>query len=126
MTKKEKFNNGINNIKSGINGAINGALATTVAISVLGALAHIGPMLGDTNLSSDYSLKHRFETAYSFNTPEKHKYYHATPVINGYYGETEKERYLASPFATYGAIAMGAAVGAAAFIADEKRKQKQR
>lgn len=128
MTMKEKFNRGAQKIKDSVNGAVTGAFAVAIVIPALGLLAHIAPTFGDVYLEGDYSLKNRFETAYSFNTPEEHKYYHATPVINGYGADTTKERYLASPFATYGAIALGAMAGAAGAIAiaEEKRKQNQR
>lgn len=128
MAMKEKFNRGATMIKNGVTGAVKGAFVVAVAVPTLGLLAHIAPTFGDVNLGNDYSLKNRFETAYSFNTPEQHKYYHATPVVNGYNTETTKERYMASPYATYGVIALGAMAGAAGAVAfaEEKRKQNQR
>lgn len=131
MVKKNIFKRATSAVKYGTIGAIGGALTTTVAISVLGAAAH---MLGyiSEDRRDNYSLKNRFETAYCLDTPENHKYYYATPIINGYeYGDLEsKEYYLASPYATYGTTAAGAVAGAillgGAGIVLAKRKENSR
>lgn len=95
---------------SAISGGVS-ALGMAIAIPVLGLAGHMVKYIGDSFLDN-YSLKNRFETAYSFNTPEDHKYYRETPVINGYEAETRKEPYLASPYATYGLIALAGLGGA--------------
>lgn len=83
----------------------------------------------DTQTGSDYSLSHRFETAFSFNTPEEHKYYHATSgywdATNGFDAETSKERYLASPWATYPILAALALMGTKAARTEEEKKRNQ-
>lgn len=131
MVKKNTFKRAAYAVKYGTIGAIGGALATTVAISIFGVVAHgLGYIGEDTR--SNYSLKSRFETAYCLDTPENHKYYYATPIINGYaYGDMEtKEYYLASPYATYGTTAAGAIAGAillgGAGIVLAKRKENTR
>lgn len=131
MVKKNIFKRATSAVKYGTIGAIGGALVTTVAISVLGVAAHGLGYIGDEE-RNNYSLKNRFETAYCLNTPENHKYYYATPIINGYEHEEmeSKEYYLASPYATYGTTAAGAVAGAillgGAGIVLAKRKEKTR
>ena len=85
-------------------------LGTALLVPVLGVLAHIGGgTLTDASLHN-YSLKNRFETAYSFNTPEEHKSYYYT--MDAFYpDEYHKTYYLASPYATYGVIALGGLAG---------------
>ena len=114
---------------SAISGGVS-ALGMAIAIPVLGLAGHMVKYIGDSSLDN-YSLKNRFETAYSFKTPESHKYYYETPIINGYEAPTSKEPYWASPYATYGLIALaglgGALVGGkirAEVIKNENEKRK--
>ena len=130
MTVKEKFTRGLHAVKYGTIGAISGALLMGgVIIPVGGLVAHGAKYAGEETLAG-YSLRNRFETAYSFNTPESHKYYYSTPIVNGYAQETCKEEYFASPYATYGATAGAGLAGAillgGAGIVMAKRKEKQR
>ena len=131
MKAKNVFRRAAYAIKYGTMGAIGGTLVTTAAISVLGVAAHSVGYISEERCDN-YSLKNRFETAYCFNTPEKHKYYYSTPIINGYeYSELEsKEYYLASPYATYGTTAAGTITGAVllggAGIVLAKRKENER
>ena len=130
MKTRNKFRRAAYGLKYGTLGAVSGALAASIVIPILGLAVHGVRYLGDENLGNDYSLKHRFETAYCFDTPNEHKYYHTTPIYNGYSGETVLESYAASPYATYGATAFLAAsaafAGAGAGIAMAKEKEKQR
>ena len=100
-------------VKHGTLGALGGVLVTSVAIPVMGLAAHGVKYMSDEQLSG-YSLKNRFETAYCFDTPQEHKYYYSTPIVNGYsQGEYKtKEKYLASPYATYGTMALSGLAGA--------------
>ncbi len=129
MTVKEQFKRGLAAIKGGAYGAVVCTMMMGAAIPVGGVLAHgARSLLSDDYLHNNYSLKHRFETAYSFDTPEAHKYYTCTPTINGYSQETEQQRYLASPYATYGTMAFaglaGAVLGGGAALAATKRRQR--
>lgn len=130
MTMKKKFVRGLHAIKYGTIGAISSAmLMGGIIIPAGGLVAHGAKSISDENLTN-YSLSNRFETAYSFNTPESHKYYYSTPVVNGYNQETRKERYLASPYTTYGATIGAGLAGAillgGAGIAMAKRKEQQK
>lgn len=65
----------------------------------------------------EYSLKHRFETACSFNTPEEHKTYVVYEPIfrdgSWEHGQGEKVPYWpASPYMTYGAMLAAGLIGA--------------
>ena len=100
-----------NILKVGTIGGLVSAASMALIIPILGLAVHGVKYFGDDSLKN-YSLKNRFETAYSFNTPEDHKYYRETPVINGYEVGTRKEPYLASPYATYGLIALAGLGGA--------------
>ena len=130
MKKNNKFNRALHAIKYGTLGAVAGTiLVGGIIIPAGGLAAHGVKYLGDQRLQN-YSLKNRFETAYSFNTPESHKYYDSTPVINGYEQDTVKEAYLASPYATYGATGAAGIAGAillgGAGLALAKRKENQK
>lgn len=95
---------------SAIGGAVS-AIGIAVVIPALGLLAHFSKYASDSDVRQ-YSLKNRSEVAYSFNTPDEHKYYYETPYYNGYAGDSQKEYYLASPYATYGTIAAFGLAGA--------------
>lgn len=98
-------------LKTGAFSGLVSALSVAMIIPVLGFAGHMVRYAGDCHLDN-YSLKNRFETAYSFKTPESHKYYYETPIINGYEAPTSKEPYWASPYATYGLIALAGLGGA--------------
>lgn len=108
-------------IKETIKGFVFGA----AAVPALGLVAHAIHYAGEDWLYDDYSLSHRFETAYSFNTPESHKQYTYQPVINGYSnGEPEKTTYLAHPLVMW-PLTLGAGIaGAVGALSEEKRKQE--
>ena len=131
MTHKNLFRRAKHAIKYGTVGAVGGTLLATVAIPAMGLVAHGMGYLGDDSLDN-YSIKNRFETAYCFDTPESHRYYYQTPIINGYeHGDKQtKEPYLASPYATYGATAAAGIAGAVlmggAGIVLAKRKENER
>ena len=128
---KKKFNRAASAIKHGAQGALAGVLTTATIIPIMGLAAHGLKYLGDEKLEN-YSLKNRFETAYHFDTPSEHKYYYSTPVISGYEAEgaREYEYYLASPYATYGAMALGGIASAIAMggagLAMAKRRENER
>ncbi len=128
---KKNFKRASSAVKYGTLGALGGTLATAIIIPIMGLAAHGVKYLGDEKLEN-YSLKNRFETAYSFNTPKEHKYYYSTPVINGYEKdhETTREYYLASPYATYSVMALGGLTGAIALggagIILAKRRENER
>ena len=131
MTIKTKFNRAIHAVKYGTIGAVAGTiLMGGIIIPAGGLIVHGTKYLGDQRLHSDYSLSNRFETAYSFKTPESKKYYHTDPVINGYTQDTVKEKYFASPYATYGATGAAGIAGAillgGASLAIAKRKENQK
>lgn len=75
-------------------------------VPAAGLLAHMGGAIHPYAESEDYSLKHRYECAYSFNTPEEHKHYTVTswdtPEFDGI--PDQKKSYLASPWAMYPAM----------------------
>ncbi|MBE6461864.1 MAG: hypothetical protein E7006_03425 [Alphaproteobacteria bacterium] len=131
MTIKNKFNRAVQTIKWGSIGAVVNTVIMAAVIPVGGLFAHgAREFLSDDYMHPDYSLKNRFETAYSFKTPDAHKYYHSTPMINGYSQGIVQEKYLASPYATYGALCGAGLAGAiflgAAGLAAAKRKENQR
>lgn len=130
MTMKDLFRRATYAVKYGTIGAISGTLVATITIPTLGLVAHGAQYLGEAYIHGDYSLKNRFETAYSFKTPDAHKYYHYTPYMNGYSQDSERTRYLASPYATYGTTAAAGIAGAillgGAGIALAKRKENER
>lgn len=106
-------------------------------VPLMGVGAHIGNSIFAEGLS-DHSLHDRFETAYSFKTPEAHKYYYETRSLrldelfyaddetweNG--GEyIEERRYLASPWATYPAMLAFGLLGISMGAANEKGKRNK-
>lgn len=76
-------------------GVVSAGCVAAAILSVMGLAAHGAGYLLNNNLDN-YSLKNRFETAYSFKTPETHKYYY----VNG--GDVEK--YAMTPYGTYGTM----------------------
>lgn len=107
-------------IKSKVNGFIIGA----AMVPLMGVGAHIMAQLGDGNVGDDYSLHNRFETAYSFNTPDAHKTYTFVPC--GEDSALQTFNYMASPWATYPAMLAFGLLGAhtlAKFEEDEKRRK---
>ena len=96
-------------------GVCSGVL-TAAMLAAMGLVAHGTGYVINRNIS-DYSLKHRFETAYNFNAPESHKYYY----VNG--GTAEK--YAMTPYGMYGII--GAFAGAQrSVIGSQKIKNKEK
>ncbi|MBD5391433.1 hypothetical protein HDR66_01350 [bacterium] len=107
--KKDKFNQ----IRLGFIGGLVGTIGAAGLVSMGGLVAHGVGFVDDRDLD-DYSLRHRFESAYCVDVPESHKYYTAS-YYDQVKGETvtKQERYLASPWFTYPAIAAyGALLGA--------------
>jgi len=100
------------------------AAFSAVAIPILGLGVHVFRYMGNADLSN-YSLKNRFETAYSFKTPNSHKHYMLNPKLY-MYDDYEPRPYLASPYATYGAILLFGLAGAASGAKSEKRKIKEK
>lgn len=100
------------NLKTTIQGALCGALTALIVVPFMVLLAHIVVLFDSVELYG-YSLENRFEVAYCFNVPDTHTYYYSTPVINGYVKdhETTRERYMASPYITYGLIILGSVTG---------------
>ena len=134
MNKKDiktNFKRASSAVKYGTLGALGGTLATAIIIPIMGLAAHGIKYFGDEDLDG-YSLKNRFETAYCFDTPEKNKYYYSTPIEYGYAldYDTTREYYLASPYATYGAMALGGLTGAIALggagVVLAKRRENER
>ena len=97
--------------KEGVKTGFITAVGVAAAISALGVCAHLLPYVRDQKLDN-YSLKNRFETAYSFKTPESNKYFYVTPSnVAGKNVDAMRERYLASPYATYSLIALLSMLG---------------
>ena len=102
--------------KTKLKGFVRGALL----VPALGVAAH-ACMGGLSNnyyrfnwpTDEEYSLKYRFETAYSFNTPAEHKTYTTWDYIyRDGQREGHKTPYLASPYATYPAMVLCGLIGA--------------
>lgn len=112
-----------------MNAKAKGFIKGALLVPMLGLVAHgvMGlassnyeiNMHADWNVPTDdsYSLKHRFETAYSFNTPENHKtytYYNPTwhdGMLD--HGQGEQVPYWpTSPYVTYGAMLACGLLGA--------------
>lgn len=125
MSKKNLFGRATDALKEGAKGALSGIVATAIVVPIMGLAAHGVRYMSDERLDG-YSLKNRFETAYCFNTPKKHKYYYSTPVMFGYVAESEtvRESYLASPYATYGIIGLGGVAGAGLALAGRRKKER--
>ncbi len=125
MSKKNLFGCATDALKEGVKGALSGVIATVVVVPIMGLVAHGVKYMSDERLDG-YSLRNRFETAYCFNTPNEHKYYYSTPVIFGYEaeGDTVRESYLASPYATYGIIGLGGVAGAGLALAGRRKKER--
>lgn len=125
MSKKNLFGSAMDALKEGAKGALSGVVATAIVVPIMGLAAHGVKYMSDERLDG-YSLKNRFETAYCFNTPKEHKYYYSTPVIFGYEadGDTVRESYLASPYATYGIIGFGGLAGAGLALAGRRKKER--
>lgn len=123
MNTKEKFLNGVNTVKHTVLGAATLGTVTCAGISALGVAGHVAtPLLAEAHLGNDYSLKNRFKTAYCFDATEEEKHYDYIT----WYGEYETARYVAHPIATYGVIAMGALLGAAAGAANAREENEER
>lgn len=124
MTVAKKFENAINIVKNGVIGAVQGTLIAAAVIPALGVAAHVAGYASE-DTRTNYSLKNRFETAYCFDTPDAHKYYNVTPVVNGYSADEQiKERYMASPYTTYGTMAVAGMIGAIAMAGAANRKER--
>ena len=87
----------------GIFSGVCSGVLTAAMLAAMGLVAHGTGYVINRNIS-DYSLKHRFETAYNFNAPESHKYYY----VNG--GTAEK--YAMTPYGMYGIIGAFAGISA--------------
>ena len=114
-----------NILKVGTIGGLVSAASMALIIPILGLAVHGVKYFGDDSLKN-YSLKNRFETAYSFKTPENHKYFYSVPT-NG--GAPVKEPYCASPYGTYGLIVVygfGGALASAKFAAEGIRNKKEK
>lgn len=106
-------------------GKIKSFLFGAALVPLGGLLAHIGASAFEADPHADYSLKHRFESAYCFNTPDDHKQYTVTEYVSGYAQESYKTKYLASPWLTYPAM-LGLGVLSARRRWDKKLKDKIR
>ena len=102
-----------NSKKTTILGALYGALTAIIVVPFMMLLTHKVVQFDSVELYG-YSLENRFEVAYCFNVPDTHTYYYSTPVIYGCVNdkETTRERYMASPYITYGLIILGSVTGA--------------
>lgn len=100
------------NLKTTIRGALCGALNAIIIVSFILFLTHIAVQFNSVKLDN-YSLVNRFKTAYCFNVPDAYTYYYSAPVIYDYVceGDTTRERYMASPYITYGLIILGSVTG---------------
>lgn len=100
----------MSSIKTKATGFIIGA----AMIPLMGVGAHaLGAALQD-GVMNDYSLHHRFETAYSFKTPEDHKHYTFIASHDNPLADSDTHRYPASPYATYPAMLVFGLLGARA------------
>ena len=95
-------------------GFVVGAAGMTGLLSLGGLVVHGFGYLDDATLGDDYSLRHRFESAYCINVPESHKYY-TTYYYDGTNDEkvSKQERYMVSPWFTYPVIVGYGALSAA-------------
>ena len=107
---------------SKISNAAKGFVKGALLVPAMGLAAHALWYAGDVDLGNDYSLQHRFECAYSFNTPDSHKTFTAAPIINGYRQESQEEKYWAHPYVMWPATLIMGAFGAAVALDDKKRK----
>lgn len=123
MSIKDKFQNGINTVKHTALGAVTTGVITCAGISALGVAGHVAtPLMAEAHFGNDYSLKNRFKTAYCFDTTEEEKHYDYLT----WHSEYETARYVAHPIATYGVIAIGTLLGAAAGAATARDENEQR
>lgn len=124
MSIKDKFQNGINTVKHTTLGAVTTGVIVCTGINVLGVAGHVAtPLMAEAHFGNDYSLKNRFKTAYCFDTPKEEKYYEYEMWRADY---PETTRYIAHPIATYGVIAIGTLLGAAAGAATARDENEQR
>lgn len=84
--------------------AVCSATLTAAMLAAMGLVAHGAGYVINWN-AREYSLKNRFETAYSFKTPESHKHYY---LNNG-----QSTEYIMTPYGMYGIIGTFAALSAA-------------
>ncbi len=114
---------------SSMNTKVKGFLKGALLVPMMGLVAHevMGFLSNNYELNvnadwnwptdSSYSLKHRFETAYSFNTPEDHKTYrfYDSTWEGGmlHHGQgTEVPYWPTSPYVTYAAMLACGLLGA--------------
>ena len=116
-------------ICSVLQGFISGTFLGGVIFCVLGLLAHI--FVGfwtpteATDKCDEYSLKNRFECAFCFNTPERHKYYYDTyPDGDSSGAPAGEQRYLAHPAFTYSLLFLCGIIGASGSTTEEKKEKK--
>ena len=114
-------------IFSAIKGFISGAVLGCVIFCALGLAAHVfvgfwTPAI-PTERCDDYSLRNRFECAFSFNTPERHKYYYDSYPDGPSGTPAGEQRYLAHPLFTYPLILLCGIVGALAGIGEAEKKK---
>lgn len=112
-----------------MNAKVKGFLKGALLVPAMGLVAHgVMGLASDNyelNVNADwnwptddsYSLKHRFETAYSFNTPQDHKTYrfYDSTWSDGmlYHGQGKEVPYWpASPYVTYSAMLACGLLGA--------------
>ena len=103
--------------------AAKGFFIGLTIVPAMGILAHGVRMAGEDRLGDDYSLCHRFESAYCFNVPQEHREYTVFPISNGYQiEEPKKDRYMANPWLIWPLTLAGGVLGAASALDKEKRK----
>lgn len=104
--------------------AFQGFILGAAIVPALGVAAHLMRAAGDNaNVGDDYSLKHRFETAYCFNTPDKHKEYTIYPLdAHWNQGEPTTDKYMANPWVMWSLTLACGALGAARALKQERRK----
>ena len=105
-----------------------GAAVGCVIFCALGLVAHA--FVGfwtptcETETCAEYSLSNRFETAFSFSTPERHKHYYDTyPDGDSSGAPAGEQRYIAHPIATYGFLILCGVLGALPNKKEEKENK---
>lgn len=107
-----------------------GVIIGLIIFCALGLVAHVfvGAMAStvETEDCDAYSLRNRFECAFSLKTPERHKYYYDDYPEGASGAPAGEQRYWAHPAVTYSILVISGVLVALPEKEDKKRNKEQK
>lgn len=100
---------------------VEGFVAGCILFNALGFLAHTSWYVGDIyKPGEDYSLSHRFESAYCINADPAHKMFNARSLEPDVVEDSMEKYLFSSPYATWPVMLAFGALGAFAAAKNEE------